>query len=154
MRSEFSPAVTADMADYVIANMREQDRDEIWAANRLTPRDAIRQGVRDSVFLWCVLVGGLPAAICGVAPLGHPTSHFGVPWLLGTDDLVRAPVSFFRGSRRALESVYPRYTHLVNFVDARNVVSLKWLRWLGFRILEPREYGVDRRPFHLVEKEF
>lgn len=140
---------------WIIENMRQSDRDEIWAANRMTPYEAISQGLRDSIYRYVVRVGDLPVALCGVAPLGNPLdSRFGVPWLLGTDDISKAPISFFRGSREVLKTWYPRFTHLINFVDARNVLSLKWLKWLGFKIHHAREYGVDQLHFHLVEKEF
>jgi len=153
-KTEFDTNITSDQARWVIGHMRKSDIDEIWSANRQTPADAIMQGLSVSVFRWVVRIGALPVAICGVAPLGSNDARFGVPWLLGTDGIGMAPVSFFRASRRALDSCYPRFHHLVNFVDARNVLSLKWLGWLGFKIHPAREYGADQLPFHLAEKEF
>jgi len=44
-----------------------------------------------------------------------------------------------------------KFSLLYNYVDARNVKSIKWLRWLGFQLDEPAPYGVRGLPFHRFE---
>jgi hypothetical protein len=39
------------------------------------------------------------------------------------------------------------YPVLRNYVDQRNTVSIRWLRWLGFRMGEPAVMGAARVPF-------
>jgi hypothetical protein len=40
------------------------------------------------------------------------------------------------------------YPHLENYVDVRNELSIKWLRWLGFQFdPQPIPYGVWEMPF-------
>ena len=36
-----------------------------------------------------------------------------------------------------------------NYVDARNVVHIKWLKWLGFTIINKHnQFGIGRIPFY------
>lgn len=37
---------------------------------------------------------------------------------------------------------------LTNYVDARNAVSIRWLRWLGFEIEPAAPFGIHGLPFH------
>lgn len=136
----------------MITHLRAADVEEMWAANRLEPATGVLSSVEMSDLKWCVRIGSTPAALCGVAPLGD-VQWWGVPWLLATPAIKLAPVSFFRESRRTLTSCLEKYRHLINFVDARNVLSLQWLRWLGFEIRPAEPYGPDQLPFHRVIKE-
>jgi len=40
------------------------------------------------------------------------------------------------------------YSHLENWVDARNTKAINWLRWLGFTVHDPVPFGVAGLPFH------
>ncbi len=145
--SEFRSGVTPEALFEVSMLMRDSDKEEIWAAGHLQPFEALRMGARDSELLWTIFVEGRPAAIGGAAPADTRVPQLGVPWLLGTDRLKRQPVWFFRESRRKILEVQERFPLLVNFIDIRNLVSLRWLGWLGFRFSEPKPYGVERRLF-------
>jgi len=61
----------------------------------------------------------------------------GAPWLLGTDAVERNYVAFLRGSVEWRDQLLRDYSTLRNFVDERNRVSIRWLRWLGFTISDP-----------------
>jgi RimJ/RimL family protein N-acetyltransferase len=43
------------------------------------------------------------------------------------------------------------FSHLENFVDARNARSIRWLRRLGFSIREPRRMGLSDVTFYRFE---
>jgi len=46
------------------------------------------------------------------------------------------------------------YKYLYNFVDKRNTKALRWLKFIGFNIIEEiPEYGYSKIPFYLVLKE-
>ena len=48
-----------------------------------------------------------------------------------------------------LEEKNKEYPLLVNYVDARNKVAIRWLRFLGFTFIRKIEkYGVGRKPFY------
>lgn len=94
-----------------------------------------------------------------VAPDGRLMCMFGAvpyeimgdraaPWLIGTTVLTEFPTELMRGGRRYLTQVRQRYPKLVNYVDARNTDSVRWLRSAGFEIDPAEPFGVAGLPFH------
>lgn len=72
------------------------------------------------------------------------------PWLLGTDAATESPRQFMRMSRDFKAQLLVRYPVMRNFVDDRNVVSIRWLRWLGASFSDPIDVrGYQFRLFEL-----
>lgn len=129
-------------------NMREQDKNEIWAASKSKPHNALLRSYILSEKAWTVMNGDNPIIMFGVMLYGA-LSRTGSPWLLGTDDLVNHKRQFLVEGRKILRTeIMPDYSSLLNYVDARNTVSINWLRWLGFDIMDPEPYGALGLPFH------
>jgi hypothetical protein len=59
----------------------------------------------------------------------------GQVWMLGSEGLVKIKTSFLKQSRSEVEGMNEIYPHLCNFIDSRNDVHLKWIRWCGFKII-------------------
>ena len=78
-------------------------------------------------------------------------STMGVPWLLATDELESCARPFLRRSRKAVKEMMNGYSVLRNYVDARNTVAIRWLGWIGFKILPAEPFGADGLPFHPFE---
>jgi hypothetical protein len=76
-----------------------------------------------------------------------------VPWLLATEEVERQPVTFYRESGKLFPTVAAGYERLVNWVDARNTLSLRWLEWLGFEMGPPVPFGVRGLEFHRMSWE-
>lgn len=144
------PSVPADIL-VVADNMRQADRDEVKAGLGCDPRETLA---------YCFFLGkpcmtvvgrsGEPVALWGVVPDGkYPEA--GRIWLLGTDDLVEDSanrVRFLKESKKELALIETQYQVLFNFMDARNVVHRRWLRWMGFTfIAEHPNYGAEGRLF-------
>lgn len=75
-------------------------------------------------------------------------SDEGAPWMLaveGVERLSRHLVTLGRRGVAQMLSVHPR---LVNHVDARNTISIRWLERLGFTIEAAAPFGVKGLPFH------
>lgn len=128
-------------------NLRAADISEIWAAHRREPDEAVRMCVEDAMFSCVVYVAKQPAAIFGINPkniLGREATI----WMLSTDELEKIGRRFVRHSRRYIDIMLDFYPYLFNYVDARNSISIKWLRWCGARIMEAKPYGPDKIPFH------
>jgi hypothetical protein len=144
--------VKADMveawADQLSANMRQSDIDEVQASSTLSPREALRASLALSTHAYCVesdTVG--PVAMFGAAP--HPLPGVGVVWMLGTDGIRQEGYSIAKATRRYFDELNAAYWMLWNFIDARNAVSMRWLRWGGFKLLaEHPNHGPEGRPFH------
>lgn len=77
-------------------------------------------------------VSGEPVAVFGVAPTSWIDNE-AAPWLLGTEDLPRYGRDLVAMGRDAVADWSQRW-HLVNRVDARNTVSVRWLRRVGFDV--------------------
>ena len=130
--------------------VREADRREIWAASHRDPEHALAHGLRLSDRAWAGYGDGRLACLFGVGPASL-LGRVGVPWLIGSDDLVRHQTAFLRRSRPVLATLFDGYDVLTNFVDARNEASIRWLGWLGFRFGDPAPFGPDRLPFYRFE---
>lgn len=136
--------------EHVAAHMRRADVAEVQAAGH-EPLAALRESVARSAQAWTATVGGDPAAIFGVAPLGSALDPRGAPWLLGTDAVPR--------SRRALAVLTPRYIramlgeypHLINLVHAPNTVAVEWLRHVGFTLGQTVSHPATGEPFIVFE---
>jgi hypothetical protein len=78
-----------------------------------------------------------------------PAGDIGVPWMLGTPALERAPKQLTKLGRAYVHLMSDKYATLLNYVDARSLKSVYWLACLGFTVQKETEpYGVFGLPFH------
>lgn len=130
----------------IAANMRLDDVREIWAAGKRTPVSALKMSMALGKHN-TIMLSDKPVGMFGVTPLSVIGRH-GSPWLLGTDELANHSRSFLKGCIKHFPEVTKGFDFLENYVDARNSVSIMWLKWLGFVIMEPEPYGPFKLPFH------
>ncbi len=130
----------------VAANMREADREEIWASGRRTPLEALSISLNSSRMAWTAMAGDMPFAMFGVAPSFIP--WVGIPWLLATPRIEKARIPFLRQSRDFVDEMQSRFKVLENYVSAENRVSLKWLNFCGFTI--GGEYDFNGHIFYKI----
>lgn len=139
---------------YVAEHMRVEDVAEVYAATGRTPKVALGDAVDNSLEPLTFSPNGVPAAIFGVVP--HPDiPRLGAPWLLGTPEFPknRRRIALFGPS--FLELISRDFDHLMNCVDERNEVHIRWIKRLGFNITgRLPEHGVERRPFLKFERGF
>lgn len=143
---------TSDDIKELAAGLRAQDRAELDACGQYNHLEAIRRSVESSRWSFAVRVDGGLAAIMGVSPAGTLLSPIGVPWMLGTDLVPK--------HRRTLATLAPEYIRrmmrefpvLMNLVHARNTVSVRWLKHVGFTLRDPVPVGPYDEPFHVFEK--
>ena len=127
--------------------MRQADVEEIWAASRMQPLEALRLGVLVSEHALTGMVDDDPVCIFGVSHRSLLDTT-GVPWLLGTNAIDKHAKAFMRRNKTIIKEWRARYELLENWVDSRNTKSIAWLRWLGFEIEEASPYGALGLPFH------
>jgi hypothetical protein len=130
--------------------LREADAREIREGSGLSPAIAVAFSIAHSSPGYAALLEKEPVVIFGASPSATP--GVGVVWLLATPEIERHPVRFYRESRRMFAKVTEKYETLVNWVDCRNKLSLRWLQWLGFEIGEPEPWGILGLPFCKVWK--
>jgi hypothetical protein len=131
----------------LVRNMREHDKMEVNAATHMGIRNAVQTSVIMSTYSKTGLVNDELVCMWGVCPISL-LSGSGSPWMLGTDLITEKQRIFLRRSKPWLDDIRKDYRYLENFVDARNVMSIKWLKWLGFEMDEAEPYGIHGEPFH------
>lgn len=128
-------------------HMRKADVDEVFAATGASPRGALVQALALSPAAYTVLMDGVPVCIFGCSRFSA-LSNVGNPWLLCTREVEAFPNRFLRASRAFVQEWAKRFSRLENHVDSRNELSIRWLKWLGFTILDAKPYGHTGVPFH------
>jgi hypothetical protein len=134
-------------------HVRQPDRDELWASHRVTPGQALRHCYlvsRDTTFVFTGVAMNKPVCMFGVKP-GTLLSGVSVPWMIASEDIEFHSRVFLRESRKVTKVFAENFPVLENYVDARNVMAVRWLQWVGFSVYYPKPYGVDGLPFHRFE---
>jgi hypothetical protein len=136
----------ATFRDALTLEMRRADRDEVEAMSGRNPREALVESVENSAKAWAGLADGQLVCLFGVVPLTL-IGITGVPWLLGSNEVCAFSRQFLRRNKAYVTEMLADYPVLRNVVDQRNTVSIRWLRWLGFRMGQPAIMGVAKVPF-------
>ena len=137
---------TEDDCIYLAENLREDDYREIKAVTGLPPLLSLLTGLRSSQ---------VPLVICDnnnkvVAMLGVvPNGLIGSIWMVGTPDLKKISVSFLKNCQDVFTVLKNNFSILHNYVDARNELHIRWLRWMGFSFIKKHKaYGIEQKPFY------
>lgn len=145
------PDVAEAWADQITRNLRRCDLDEIEAMSAVSPGDALRASLGLSTHAYGIVDGnGEAVAMFGAAP--HPLPGVGIVWMLGTDAIQTEAVGIAKRTRRYFDELNAAYGILWNYIDARNEVSLRWLRWGGFELLGDTRMGPEGLPFHIFAR--
>ena len=117
-------------------NMRETDRLECEYMTGNAYVKAISDAMMMSTLAWSVRCGGVLQGMFGVAPYPN-LPHAGSPWLLCAN---RWHPDFKRGlvglSPSFIEEMNGHYAILRNFVWNKNTIAKRWLRAMGFSLVE------------------
>lgn len=131
-------------------SLRVADLNELEASGALahtgSPRVLLELAVALSVEAWAGVADGETFALCGVAP--HPDKPgVGTPWMLGSPQLARHGKAVLKTCVPFIHRWLERFPLLTNHVDARNRLSIRWLRWCGFSFDRPAPTGVNGELF-------
>lgn len=138
---------TTELVTYIAENMRDEDRDEVWASDNYTPLEAMMTGWKLSDYCVIISVNGEPCVMIGLLQRDILTGR-GIPWMLGTDGSVKYRSKFLSvvpGIMKQMLSICP---NLYNYVHVKNKVSIRWLKRIGFTLCDPAPYGCDGELFH------
>ena len=146
---EFVKPTKAD-AEYIAANLRDDNRQEIICAVGDNALSDILHGLAGSDEVGCLRINGKAAAIYGVQK-ASVLSDDGLIWLLMTAETEQHKVFVGRHTKRVLQMILQRYSKVYNWCDAGNENILKWLRWLGAKMEGPIPHGVYGVPHYYFE---
>lgn len=135
-----------DDAKYIADNMREADKEEIWASHNHKPLDAMKISLDDSFMCLTVLDKNVPVLMFGIVPesmLGNKASV----WMLATDGINNIKRRFVRHSKAFINMFLYFFPVLENYVHDKNVKSIEWLRMCGAKIEEAIPFGAEQKLF-------
>lgn len=139
-------------ADALAPRLRPADQREIEAALGLSPTLVLQRGVEASAPCHAVVEEGVVLALFGVVPTAREET--GAVWLLASEDFAARSSFIVRSSKAWITTLHERYRVLTNYVDARNEVHLRWLRWCGFvSVRRIEQFGAMGLPFYEVRRE-
>ena len=140
---------TVEDAVFIAPILREADRQECIAALGKTPEQFLPGSVAmsDMTFALCAEDGHC-IGLFGVSTVPGFDGIVGSVWMVATNDLLPYARQFLREGAPWIDRLHERCPVLVNFVDARNTVHIRWIEWSGFTLLDTREqYGAAGIPF-------
>ena len=143
----YRDAVIDDCA-ILAPKMRQQDATEVWHSNGMSPLEALYMSYDICGENHTIIDDH--GEIIGMFGCGHneETPNIGVPWLLASDKLPTITREFLPQSKEWIDSLDEKYDMLFNFVHADNKVSIRWLKWMGFKFLRKQYYGVNPSEFY------
>lgn len=137
---------TPELLARVVKDVRQADVDELWATAHLTPAEVLELAARyNDIFI--AMADDEVLCAFGVVPLSI-LGGVGSPWMFGTTHLAKHAKRFLRRCKPGLDAVLGRWPTLRGFVDVRNKASIRWLKWLGFKLSAPEPFGPFGLPFH------
>lgn len=149
--SKLKPEDVLDLAD----NMRAAEADEVWASNGWTPLEALTQSLKNSVHtlsIWnCVGSHRRIVGICGLV-VRQFLADKALVWMLTSNEIDGCSAREYLKFSKIIIGVWlERFGTLYNFVDARHIKSIRWIKACGGHIFEPSKYGYEGKPFHYFE---
>ena len=125
------------------SNLRQEDLREVVEGHGLQPTVAIPLASLSGFCVYFTVPDGRIAGLAGIEDDGKV-------WMLTTPAILDFPVTFARESKRFIES--RTESVLWNYVDKRNTVHIKLLKFLGFNFLEEVPFGPNQLPFIRFER--
>jgi hypothetical protein len=122
----------------VASNLRFEDHREVVEGHGHDPMVVLPEAVSRGFCVYFTVPNGKTAGMAGI----HSN---GAIWMLCTPAIEEYPITFAREAKRFIDSRPEKL--LFNIVDARNVVHVKLLRFLGFKFLRVIEHGPNNLPF-------
>lgn len=145
MKYEVRTATKQDIT-FIAERLRKADRQEFTATTGLKPLALPFMLTPHNVKVWTV--DGRPVCMFGIDRISSLQRIY-APWLMGTKDIEKHPIAFLRSAQALVSNQVGR---LMNVVDARNTLHIKWLKWMGFSFTKLiHQYGAARLPFYRFE---
>jgi hypothetical protein len=141
----------ADRETVMKLKLRASDEAEVKAAFDGSIEEALTSTLANSEIVWVVIHKDQIEGLFGL----DVRPGYGVPWFVATDKFSDFAFSFVKESKKVINIMLEIRPILLNLVDYRHVESIRWLKWLGFRIYEDVDFYLKDPdvPFKLSIKE-
>lgn len=125
---------------------RIQDKKEMYRSGGRKPLEALMRSFKLSNKCYAGFYDGKLIAVFGIVTISA-ISRTGSPWMIASKEIEDHQIMFLRACRWVMDDLKHGYESLYNYVDNDNMMSIQWLKWLGFKLEEPQPYGKFRKPF-------
>ena len=125
------------------SNLRQEDLREVVEGHGYNPTIDIPIDSLKGFSVYFTVPDGRIAGLAGI-------QEGGLIWMLCTPVILDFPLTFAREAKRFINS--RTESVLWNYVDKRNTVHIKLLKFLGFTLLEEVPFGPNQLPFIRFEK--
>jgi len=116
-------------------NMRQAERDEVWASHRFVPMDAVFCSYSTSAYrlsFFNTRDGNDRIVLMTGIQRGKSFRQGALIWALTTDEADKCNTrDFLKWSRVTIEAYLKKVSFLWNYVDVRHKKSVNWLEFLG-----------------------
>ena len=141
--SKFIHPCTLEAAYEVATSLRQEDLREVVEGHGLQPTIAIPLNSLRGFCVHFTVPDGRIAGLAGIEDDGRV-------WMLTTPAILDFPLTFAREAKRFIDS--RTESVLWNYVDKRNTVHIKLLKFLGFTFLEEVPFGPNQLTFIRFER--
>jgi hypothetical protein len=134
-------------------NLRQADQDELRASTGMEPLDALIYSVNHSDRFVEIIWDDDTAEILGVFGLGSLNGN-GIPWLVLSPNFKKYKRQLQRYAKTIIIEMQQAFSYLFNLVDSRNVVHIRWIKFMGFKFDDGKDMvwnGVAFRYFYMGE---
>tara|TARA_A100001037_G_scaffold40271_1_gene31340 strand:+ start:5090 stop:5521 length:432 start_codon:yes stop_codon:yes gene_type:complete len=135
--SKYIHPITVRAAIEVATNLRPEDLREVVEGHGVDPLKHLVNKALEGSCVYFTVPNGKTAGMAGVED--------NVIWMLTTPAIHEFPITFAREAKRFVEG--RNESLLWNIVDARNLVHLKLLKFLGFKFLRKISHGPNQLSF-------
>lgn len=135
--------------------LREADKLECYRLTGLPPEESLKACLLSSERSYALFADGKVEGLFGVSTDKDPET--GIPWLLMSDIPVTVHKDeFVQKAPLALDMLALGFNRLWNIIDPENTVTARWLKRLGFILLDELKpmgvFGYKFRPFEWRRK--
>lgn len=109
--------------------------------------ELLNRSIETSKESWTVVVNETPVAIYGIGTVSKLTGC-ATPWLVCTEDIRTAGITFLRHFRRAVEGYKEKYKRLKCLIYHENTEVMRMMEWIGFRKERDVRCGLHNEIFH------
>lgn len=125
--------------------LREIDVKEIEAMTGEDPETGLRESFK--VSLECNSIFADDGEIVGMFGVVDAAPDLGVPWLLASPRLPEIAKVFMAGAEDWVKKIQGQFPVLANYVMADNEVAIRWLKRLGFVMMQKIPIGRNGEEF-------
>ena len=132
--------------DFIAQNIRQADKNELEALFGIPHDEALKVSAQGNDELWVAVVDNLPVCIFGISDRTEEGDEFrtGMVWAIGTNNLFHLTKELNVISKKVIEKWLDEYDILFNYVWEGNKKHHKWLRRMGFIIMENEYMETDK----------